>query len=174
MRMRCKVATACPTVAQRIPLIPRRLGRHCRGRAFWAGGSDTLRDTIDYVTIASTGNATDFGNLDEAIKGATGCSSATRGLIGGGNNNSITTDVIQYITIGSTGNSTDFGDLSKATYNAAAASSLVRGVFSGGQANNDDIEYVTIASTGNVTDFGNLTAGTRIHGGCSSAHGGIA
>jgi hypothetical protein len=59
------------------------------------------------VTIASTGNATDFGDLISAFGGCAGCSSATRGLVGGGG----PSNVIQYVTIASTGNATDFGDL---------------------------------------------------------------
>ena len=36
-------------------------------RGVFAGGlSPTYRDTIDFVTIASTGNASDFGNLASA------------------------------------------------------------------------------------------------------------
>jgi hypothetical protein len=43
--------------------------------------SGVKHNQIDYITIASTGNATDFGDLttDEA-SGITGCSSAHGGL----------------------------------------------------------------------------------------------
>ena len=65
-------------------------------------------NVIDYVTIANTGNATDFGNLTEAKYDVYSAHSTTRGLrIGGGTD----TNVIDYITMGSTGNATDFGDL---------------------------------------------------------------
>jgi len=33
-------------------------------------------NTIDYVTIATTGNATDFGDLPALVFGAGGCSTA--------------------------------------------------------------------------------------------------
>ena len=39
---------------------------------------------MDYVTIASTGNATDFGNLLAARNRQAGIGSTTRGVFGGG------------------------------------------------------------------------------------------
>jgi len=62
---------------------------------------------MGYITIASTGNMTDYGDLTGAGYGIDATSSSTRGLIGGvgfglG---------IDYFTIASTGNGTDFGDL---------------------------------------------------------------
>ena len=42
-------------------------------------------DNIDYVTIATLGNATDFGDLSDGTdSGAGGVNSTTRALIGGG------------------------------------------------------------------------------------------
>jgi len=86
-------------------------------RGVWAGGftAPAVSDVIDYVTIASLGNATDFGNLIalSELHGA-GISNVTRGLFAGGES-PITGDddtVIQYITFASTGNCTDFGNLS--------------------------------------------------------------
>jgi hypothetical protein len=64
-------------------------------------------NVMDYVTIGTAGNATDFGNLTAASdKNPTACS-IVRGLIFGGRNR---TAVIDYITIASTGNAADFGD----------------------------------------------------------------
>jgi hypothetical protein len=37
-------------------------------------------NTVDYVTIASTGNATDFGDLTAAKTGVGSCASPTRAL----------------------------------------------------------------------------------------------
>ncbi len=51
------------------------------GRGLFGGGSGT--QAIDYVTIASTGNATDFGDLLSVQDYIAGCSSATRGLFAG-------------------------------------------------------------------------------------------
>ena len=73
-------------------------------RIVYGGGSTsapTHVDTIGYNTIATAGNATDFGNLQSADRyGCTGSASTTRGLFcGGGTNNNIE-DTIDYFTIG--------------------------------------------------------------------------
>jgi hypothetical protein len=41
-------------------------------------------NTIDFITISSTGNATDFGDLTQVRYGPGACSSGTRGVFGGG------------------------------------------------------------------------------------------
>ena len=41
-------------------------------------------DIIDFVTVTSTGNAQDFGNLDAARRLGGACSSTTRGVAMGG------------------------------------------------------------------------------------------
>ena len=56
-------------------------------RAIFAGGisSSTIVDVIQFVTIATTGNSTDFGNLtDSGRTTGSGCSSSTRGIFSGG------------------------------------------------------------------------------------------
>ena len=72
------------------------------------------RDTIEYITISSTGNATDFGDaLSKRSHPACG-SSKTRALprCGGYNYESPgRSTTMDYITIASTGNASDFGDL---------------------------------------------------------------
>ena len=85
-------------------------------------------DVMDYITIGSTGNATDFGDLTAATKNTAGAASATRGIRAGGTNTngSGSTRTIDYITIASVGNAQDFGDLSSSSNNdnlSGAASS---------------------------------------------------
>jgi hypothetical protein len=119
------------------------------------GGGYTSTNTIDYIDITNTGNATDFGDLTVSRYGVASCSSETRGLWAGGYAN---LDVIDYVTIASTGNATDFGNLTVGLRDKAGCSSSTRGLFGGGQgATSDVIDYVTIASAGNAIDFGNLT-----------------
>ena len=69
---------------------------------------------FDYVTIMSTGNALDFGDLPftHSISNDSGFSSETRGLFHQGLSTGPTTfhNIIDYITIASTGNAQDFGD----------------------------------------------------------------
>ena len=65
---------------------------------------------MDYITTATTGNATDFGNLVAGNSGNRGASNSVSGVSMGGTAPSVT-DTMEYITIASTGNTTDFGDL---------------------------------------------------------------
>lgn len=148
-------------------------------RGLFAGGRTTAANidptnVIDYVTIATTGNATDFGDLTVARRTLTGCSSSTRGLFAGGDDSGATTvNTIDYVTIASTGNATDFGDLTVARNGLAACSSSTRGTFGGGSGPSNVIDYVTIASAGNAIDFGDLLAATLGLTACSNAHGGL-
>ena len=119
------------------------------------GGGQTETNVMDYVTIASTGNAIDFGDMTLARRGHGGCSSSTRGLNAGGFTGSTNTNSIDYVTIASVGNATDFGDLiSMSGLNVRAASSEITGTFMKGGVT---VVSVTIATTGNATDFGDLT-----------------
>ena len=68
-------------------------------------------DTMEYITIASLGNVTDFGNLTSSQNSGMGTSNNLRGIFAGGYTTPTEINVIQYITIASTGNATDFGDL---------------------------------------------------------------
>jgi len=73
----------------------------------------THYNTIDYVTIATTGNAIDFGDLTVARNRPAACSNGTRGVWSGGQAGygQPNSNVIDYITVATTGNATDFGDL---------------------------------------------------------------
>jgi hypothetical protein len=132
---------------------------------------DAASAKLEYVTIATTGNATTFGDLTLARFGATGLSNSTRALFGGGRVGGTRYNTIDYITIASTGNATDFGDMRVATYVVAGSGSSTRGLFSGGfdGAVSNEIQYVTIATTGNTTDFGDLTEARSDNGGCSNS-----
>ena len=126
-------------------------------RAVWGGGQGQYgnKNTIQFITISSPGNASDFGDLDYgARRWLAGCSNGSRGLFGGGYN----VNNISYITIATESNSQDFGDLTMTRYALGSCSSNTRGIFGGGDAsgNKDTIDYVTIASTGNASDFGDM------------------
>jgi len=122
-----------------------------------------MSNVIEYVTMSSEGNATDFGDLAAARDNFGSCGNTTRGVFSGGSYTS-TSNVIDYITIASTGNVTDFGDLTVArTWVASGvAASSTRGLTFGGAdagwSYSNVIDYITIASTGNATDFGDLTS----------------
>ena len=154
-------------------------------RGIFATGYDGGEsNVIDYVNIASTGNFTDFGDLQVARR-AGGCctgSASARMCIGGGydqggNDGTSTQNVIGYITCASTGNATNFGDLTVKRYAVSACSSTERGVWCFGQNESGNytnhLDYVTIASTGNATDFGDRTVTGFGVGACSDVHGGL-
>jgi len=125
-------------------------------------------NNINYLTIASTGNALDFGDISVARIPSGGGSSPTRGIFMGGDvTGGTNSNVIEYITIASTGNGTDFGDMLAATKMGAGASNSTRAITAG--TDNNVIQYVTIATTGNATDFGDLLANNEGQGGCASS-----
>ena len=135
-------------------------------RGVWMGGAPPAATAsgMDWITIATTGNATTFGALSldtHSTYSSAGLHSNTRGVLGGGTIGAVggKTNRMQYITIANTGNSTDFGDLSNATNYLGATNTTTKGVFTGGTGETDLMEYITIASTGNATDFGTLSLG---------------
>jgi len=153
-------------------------------RGIIAGGaspnlpSPNNSNVIDFITIASTGNATDFGDLTQA-RGSLDCGfgNSTRGLFAGGYAPG-DVNTIDFITIASTGNATDFGDTTFALSQAGGCASPTRGVIGGGigaspRAHSNIIQFVTILSTGNAADFGDLSQSRNALRGTSNGHGGL-
>ena len=77
------------------------------------GGSPDSQNTIQFITIASTGNTTDFGDLTNQRKRSQQVSSPTRAvIIGGGvapSEGNVTS--MEKVEILTTGASVDFGTL---------------------------------------------------------------
>jgi hypothetical protein len=145
-------------------------------RGLYAGGfrftSPTIfYNAIEYITIASTGDAQTFGDLTVARWGLAGVSSPVRGVFGSGGiaPNSSNSNIIDYITIASLGNAQDFGDLNYSQRGTSGCSNATRGIFAGGYdtggTHYNTIEYITISTTGNSQNFGDLTAGRNYAGG---------
>ena len=145
-------------------------------RGVWGGGNNPTKDnTIQYITISSTGNATDFGDLLYQQGKPFALGSRTRGIFSGGYTPSAETD-INYITFSSTGNAVAFGDTAEGRWAASTCSNNTRGILAGGAspAQTNRIEYITIASTGDAKDFGDLTIKkSHTPGGMSNGHRGI-
>lgn len=130
------------------------------GQTGWLG---TVHNIIDYVTISSTGNAANFGDLSTIITWATSCSNSIndRGIIAGGYgkigepNDWAHINVIQYVTISSLGNATNFGDLTvgRSTGTATSSGQGNRGIMTSG----GSMDYMNISSLGDASVFGNLT-----------------
>ena len=137
--------------------------------------SPTFTNSMEFITIATTANGTDFGDLNNASRNIGGFSNQTRGLFAGGGDNPALIDVIDFFTIASTGDATDFGNLTDAKKGISGVGSPTRGLFAGGYnpSHTDDIDLVTIATTGNATDFGNLTLARAFCGGVSSSTRGV-
>ena len=131
------------------------------GRGLFMGGSPSP-DTIDYITIDSTGNATDFGNLTAGRFTGGAVASRTRAVYAGGELAPGTAvNTIDYVTISQLGNAVDFGDLTTTRiYTLAAVSNKTRGITGGGGTPTkvNTLDYITIATTGNSADFGDLTS----------------
>ena len=133
---------------------------------------DTDINTIEYITIATEGNAIDFGDRTVVGRNTAAASSSTRVVMAAGQvGNPGIINTIDFITTATTANATDFGDLLSITNSMCNANnSPTRGIFSGGNApsspyNQNVIQYVTMASAGNATDFGDLTVNARDAGG---------
>ena len=164
--------------------------RFCTGtssatRGLTAGGNESPPSSpypsvnvIDYTTIASAGNATDFGDLSGVRSGAGALSNTTRAVFGGGyvnGNPAAAINIIEYVTIATTGNTSDFGDLTNTRRYLAGVSSNTRGVFGSGStpAQNNTIDFITIATTGNATDFGDATIANEHRAGISNSIRGV-
>ena len=152
-----------------------------RTRGVFGGGNDSSGHSAEtktnFVTIASEGTVTNFGDLSLAThvgagKGVAG--NSTRGIIAGGGGN-----VIQYITIQTTGSFNDFGDMAVTQgnhKNHAPLCNSVRCLQAGGfdsPVSTDAIGYIMTATQGNSAHFGDLID-TRWHvAGCSNSTRGI-
>ena len=147
-------------------------------RGIFAGGSvltsgNPTTNVLDYITIAATGNAVDFGDQTQARRLQASVNSPTRGIFAGGYHPA-TYNVIEFVEIATTGNAVDFGDLIGALRQNAGVGNAIRGIFAGcGSPVNNTMEYITIASGGNGVSFGDLTAPRFLNAGVSSPTRGV-
>ena len=154
-----------------------------RGRGVVGGGRDASNphvDTMDFIEIASTGNATDFGNLSDGGRDyPSGCGSATRGIFFGGSEPGFR-NIIDFVIMSSSGGANDFGDMRISPLTNFALSNATRGISAGGLTApapsytiNDSIEFVTMASAGNSSSFGSLSEANSYAATCASPTRGI-
>jgi len=154
-------------------------------RGAQGGGHYPTVANIQYITIATEGNATDFGAslANGAKRGVAGFSNGGdgRGVFVGGSSDSSAGNSMEYIAMMTTGACTDFGNLVQGGYICGHCSNGVRGVKVGGEGGspyyNGSMDFVTIASAGDAADFGDmLNAGARSAGvmdGTYGVNGGI-
>ena len=161
-----------------------RLANACfasRTRGFAAGGGSPAPNSyvnkIEYVTISSTGDGVDFGDLSGNYNESSSVSNSTRGVIYAGYPG--TMNIIDYITMASAGNAQDFGDKTNSSTGAGTMQSPTRGVYSSGETNAspyaivNSMVYLTIATTGNTADFGDAVTAVRYPAATSNAVRGV-
>ena len=120
-------------------------------RGIYAGAGNVGTNYIEYITITSAGNGTDFGDLTSNGANLGSVSNGSRIVFSGFQNTNI-----EYITSASPGNATDFGDLTSSARHTAGCSNGTRGLFMN-DGSSCTIDYITIATTGNAQDFGDMT-----------------
>ena len=85
-------------------------------------GSNVLSNTIEFITMATTGNSTNFGDLPVARRGGFGTSNSRLAIFAGGYTPGSFKNAIDQVTIQSTGNATNFGDLVLAIQESSGSS----------------------------------------------------
>ena len=116
-------------------------------------------NVLDFITIASTGNASDYGDLNNAAGYLSGDSDGNRGFFAGGQTPTARLDAIDFISISVAANATDFGELTVTRSQLSATSNGSRGVITSGKNPSpavvyNIIDYITIGTTGTAIDFG--------------------
>ena len=149
-------------------------------RGILAGGYygspiSAMTNIMAFITISTTGNSADFGDLTRTTRYPSTSANAVRGVFAGGANPD-RQKTIDFITIATLGDAVDFGNLSTpiGDYHQGAASPT-RGCFGGGNYGSltDTIGYVQIMTKGDMFDFGNLLAANQYCAGFSNGHGGL-
>ena len=164
-------------------------------RAVFAGGYNSISPysgadgvgstwyNIDYVTIASTGNASNFGELSLNRALYFSASSTTRGVFGAGRQTMSThssgitrTNVIDFVNFATRGNAIDFGDCIQNTIDSFwgnAGNSSTRAIIcsgNDGSGNDNELSYITLASKGDAIDFGDSIDTTAGSGGSGTSN----
>ena len=170
-------------IAEDFGSLSERANQNLRGGSSATRGLSThssnspYTNTIEFITIANTADALDFGDMSgTSTTGATG-TNETRAVFWIGTNPS--TNVIDFATIATTGNTSDFGDMLVGvrhidTMNSSTRCVIPAGWTSGG-VNTNTIQFITFATTGNAQDFGDVdySGGIRGSGGISSPTRGV-
>ena len=128
-------------------------------------------NVMQFITISSTGNSADFGDLTrEKYASYGGIASRTRGIMPGGyyypGSSGTYTDEMDAITISIQSNAFDFGNLSQGNRaEPGSASNETRGIVFAGRSGpsplvyTNTITYCTIASQSDTIAFGDMVGG---------------
>ena len=165
------VSTINSTGCMKIPSGPTYY-RGNRGRGIFASGyTPNSVKNIDAINIASTGNATGWGEvISDGMALAGGASNNIRGVYTAGYTGSPTAariNTIQALNIPTDGDIFDFGDLTYTAQQMSGAGNQTRGVYANGYAyplapstDSLDMTYdiIEFMSSGNLTEFGDIIA----------------
>ena len=136
--------------------------------------------SIDTITIASTGDATDYGDLVLGARWNTaGASNATRSLLMGGETPSPSyVNEMEYMVIASTGAGIDFGNLTGACRpggqnGLASPTRVVVALGNTPSGRVSTLNFIAIATLGDAQDFGDLSVSRSRSGALSNATRGL-
>ena len=141
-------------------------------------GDGGARKSIDFITMATTGNSSDFGELmQERFDFMGGMGNGVRAIFAGGYSQTTPAatffNMIDTVNVQSGGSATKFGELSATRGRTTNTSNNTRGLnFAGGPAPNtrtNTIEYITLSTEGNAQDFGDLAAAALSVASCASS-----
>jgi len=147
-------------------------------------GDGGARKEIEFITMASTGDSSDFGELTQERFdfGGGGCANGTRAVWAGGYKQTTPAatfySTIDYVNVQSKGDAIHFGELSATRGRTGETSNTTRALVGvgggpGPSAKSNTIEYITMSTLGNSQDFGDLTDSMLQPSGCASATRGV-
>ena len=141
-------------------------------RGLWAGGDQpTNINNINFLTISTAGDATDFGDLVTVKSSFCAASNSTIAAWAGGYGS---LNAIQTNIFSSTGNSVDTADLQSNVLTPSGMSNETRGIFAGGgDPIRNQIQFYTFAAAANTIDFGDASSAHFTGSGCGSPTRGV-
>ena len=141
-------------------------------RGLWAGGDQpTNINNINFLTVSTQGDATDFGDLATVKSSFCAASNSTIAAWAGGYGS---LNAIQTNIFSSTGNSVDTADLQSNVITPSGMASETRGIFAGGgDPIRNQIQFYTFAAAANTVDFGDASSAHFTGSGCSSPTRGV-
>ena len=124
-------------------------------------GGDGGSDMIQYITVANTGSAADFGDITSGNRvSCAGLGGGSKGYCVGGDGFPLD---IRYVTIATTSDSSDYGDCETGVNSVAAAASNSYGMILGGYATGGDggsqnmTQRFTIGTSGSASEYSDMT-----------------
>jgi len=143
-------------------------------RGIISGGTGNV---IQYITIQTTGNFNDFGDIAVTQgneSGAAALCSSVRSFQAGGFSSPVSTDAIGYVMTSTLGNSAHFGDLIDVRWHQGGCSNSVRGIIWNGMTSpsaatgTNVIQSLELSSLGDAVDFGDTSHSVRSRGTAAS------